>query len=106
MTIPRRLFTAPIFENEIKTRKAHLLNIIIWGLILIPIPYVLYHLIAYPEHLNRALIQTGFGETINVILLYLLRRGHIQAASVLLVSMFWLFYTLSAVTLDGARGAP
>jgi PAS domain S-box-containing protein len=106
MTTPRRLFTAPIFENEIKTRKAHLLNIIIWGLILIPIPYVLYHLVAYPEHLSRALIQTGFGETINVILLYLLRRGHIQAASVLLVSMFWLFYTLSAVTLDGARGAP
>jgi PAS domain S-box-containing protein len=104
MTALRRLFVPPTFDDD-KTRKARLLNIIIWGMIVIPIPYVLYHLIAIPEHITRALIQAGFGETVNLILLYLVKRGYVQAASILQVSMFWLFYTVSAFTLDGARGA-
>ncbi|RPJ29208.1 MAG: PAS domain S-box protein [Chloroflexi bacterium] len=105
MTALRRLFTPPIFENEIETHKAHLLYIIIWGMILVPIPYVFYHLIAAPENLTRALIQTGVGETTNVILLYLLKRGQVQAACILQVSMLWLFFSVSGFTFDGARGA-
>jgi PAS domain S-box-containing protein len=105
MTALRRFFAPPVFEDDIKTRKAHLLYVILWGLILIPIPYVLYHLIAAPENLARALVQTVFGETVNVILLYLLRRGYLYRASILQVSMFWLFFTASAVTSDGVRGA-
>lgn len=105
MTALRKFFAPPVFENEIKTRKAHLLYVIIWGLILVPIPYVLYHLIAAPEHLTRALIQTAFGEIVNVTLLYLVRLGHVHTASVLQVLMFWLFITTSALTSDGTRGA-
>src|ERR1043165_159509 len=105
MTALRDFFTAPIFEDEIKTRKAQLLYIVIWGLILVPIPYVLYHLIVSPEHLNRALIQAGFGEIVNIILLYILRRGFVRTASIIQVSMFWLFFTVSALTSDGTRGA-
>lgn len=105
MTALRRLLTPPVFENEIKTRKAHLLHSIVWGLIFLPIPYVLYHLIAAPENITRALVQTAFGETVNVILLYLLRRGHVDTASILQVSMFWLFFTVSGFTSDGVRGA-
>jgi PAS domain S-box-containing protein len=103
MTTPRRFFTPPVFENEIKTRRARLLYIIVWGLILLPLPYVLYYFIAVPENRTRALIQAGFGEIVNVILLYLLKRGRVQTASILLVSMFWLFCTVSAFTLGGAR---
>jgi PAS domain S-box-containing protein len=105
MTVLRRLLTPPVFENEIKTRKAHLLHFIVWGLIFVPIPYVLYHLIAAPENTARALIQTAFGETVNVILLYLLRRGHVDSAAVLQVSLFWLFFTVSGFTSDGVGGA-
>lgn len=105
MTVQRSFFTPPVFENQIKARKAHLLYVIVWGLILVPIPYVLYHVIAAPEHLTRALIQAGFGEIANVILLYLLRRGYVDGVSVLQISLFWLFFTASALTSDGARGA-
>ncbi|HEX9332834.1 MAG TPA: ATP-binding protein [Anaerolineales bacterium] len=105
MTVLRKFFALPVFENEIQTREAQLLYIIIWGLILVPIPYILYHLIAAPEHLTRALIQTAFGETVNLILLYLLGRGYVRTASILQVTMFWLFFTESAFTSDGARGA-
>ncbi|HLO29948.1 MAG TPA: ATP-binding protein [Anaerolineales bacterium] len=105
MTALRKFFAPPVFGDEIKTRKAQLLSVILWGLILIPIPYLLYHLIAAPEHITRALIQTAFGETANVILLYLLRRGHIHLASILQVALFWLFFTASAFSSDGVRGA-
>jgi len=103
MTTSRRFFTPPVFEDEIKTRRGRLLYIIVWGLILLSIPYVLYHFIAVPENITRALIQAGFGEIVNIILLYLLKRGRVQTASILLVSMFWLFCTVSAFTLGGAR---
>jgi len=105
MTALRRFFAPPVFKDEIKTRKAQLLYVIIWGLILVPVPYVLYHVIAAPENLVRALIQTVFGETVNVILLDLLRRGRVHTAAILQVSMFWLFFTASGLTSDGVRGA-
>jgi len=94
----------PIFEDEIRTRQASLLNIILWGLILVPIPYVLYESITIPQNATRALIQGGFGEIINVILLYLLHRRYVRAASILQVCLFWLFFTASAFTGDGVRG--
>jgi PAS domain S-box-containing protein len=105
MIAVRRFFAPPVFEDESKTRKAQLLYVILCGLILVPIPYVLYHVIAAPENLTRALIQTGFGETVNVILLYLLRRGQIGTASILQVTLFWFFSTALALTTDSVHGA-
>ncbi len=104
MIILRRLLTAPIFDDEVKTCQAYLLNIILWALILIPIPYVFYTWIAAPENLSRALVQAGFGETVNLVLLYLLHRGYVQTASILQVCMFWLFFTITGFTGDGVRG--
>ena len=100
----KRLFTPPIFEDEVKTRQANLLNIILWGLILIPIPYVLFQWIAVPENMRRVLIQGMVGEIVNVTLLYVLRRGYVRTASILQVCLFWLFFTVSAFTDDGVYG--
>ena len=100
----KRLFTPPFFEDEVKTRQANLLNIILWGLILIPIPYVLFQWIVVPENLGRALAQGLIGETANVILLYILHRGYVRSASILQVCLFWLFFTVSAFTGDGVHG--
>lgn len=105
MTALRKFFAPPVFQTEIKTRKAHLLFVILWGLILLPIPYVLYHLVAAPQNLTRALIQTAFAETINVILFNLFQQGRVRAASILQVAMFWLFFTASGFTSNGVHGA-
>jgi len=105
MTDQRRFLAPPVFDDEFKERKLRLLHVIIWGMILVPIPYLLYYLIAMPEYLTRALVQTAFGESINVILLLLLRRGHITSTSIVQVSLLWLFFTVSAFTSDGTRGA-
>jgi PAS domain S-box-containing protein len=100
----KSLFTPPIFEDEVKTRQANLLNIILWGLILIPIPYVLFQWIAVPENVRRALIQGMVGEIINLILLYVLHRRYVRTASILQVCLLWLFFTVSAFTGDGVHG--
>lgn len=105
MTTPGKPFAPPTFENEIKTRKARFLNIIVWGMILAPIPYLLYILIASPQTLTEALIQVGADEVINVISLYLLKRGQVQATSILQISMLWLFFTISGFTSNGVHSA-
>src|ERR1043165_1070267 len=97
----KRLFSPPIFEDEVKTRQANLLNVILWALILIPIPYVLFQWLAVPENLRRALAQGLFGEIVNVVLLYILHRGHVRTASILQICLLWLFFTASALTGDG-----
>ena len=99
-----RFFTPPVFEDEVSTRQANLLNIILWGLVLIPIPYVLFQWIVVHENVGRALIQAGIGEVANAILLYVLHRGYVRTASILQVCLFWLFFTVSAFTSDGVHG--
>jgi len=83
-----RFFTPPIFEDEVRTRQANLLNIILWGLVLIPIPYVLFQWIVVHENIGRALIQAGIGEVANAILFYVLHRGYVRTASILQVCLF------------------
>jgi PAS domain S-box-containing protein len=104
MNSHRRLFTAPVFEDEVKTQQAYLLHVIVWTLICVPIPFVIYSLLRTPENISRTFAQVGFGETVNIILLVMLRRGYVRAATILQVSAFWLFFTATALTGSGIRG--
>lgn len=96
--------TPPAFEDEIRTEQAYLLHIILWALICVPIPYVIFTLVATPENSGRAFMQAAFGETVNVILLIMLRRGYVRAAAIIQVSTFWLFFTATAATGAGVQG--
>ncbi len=98
------IFAPPVFDDESKTHQAYLLHIILWGLIVAPIPYVLYTVFAEPENLTRVLAQALFGESVNFFLLLLLRRGYVRAASYIQIGMFWLFFTVTALSGDGVRG--
>ncbi|MBI3165245.1 MAG: PAS domain S-box protein [Chloroflexi bacterium] len=93
----------PVFDDEEKTRRAYLLHIILWALILVPIPYLGYILVGARESIGRALIQAIFGETVNFLLLFLMRRGRVREASALQVLLFWLFFTVTAVTANGVQ---
>jgi PAS domain-containing protein len=94
------LFRPPRFADEEKTRQAFLLNIILWVLILIPLPLVAYAVLFSPEILNRVWMQAVFGEAVNGFLLVLLRRGHVRSACVIQVATLCLFFT--AVAWSGA----
>lgn len=103
MIFIKKLFTAPVFDDEIKTQQAYLLHIILWTLICVPIPFVIYTLTLAPENASRTIIQAAFGETVNIILLLILRRGYVQSASIIQVSAFWLFFTVTALTENGVQ---
>ena len=104
MEFVKRILRPPVFQdNEEKNLQAYLLNIILWALIITPLPYLIYTLAFLPELALRAWIQTGFGEVVNVFLLVLMRRGYVRLASLLQVSAFWFFFTATAFTAAGVR---
>ncbi len=81
-----------------------MLHIILWTLIFVPIPYIIYTLVLNPEDLPRALAQAAFGEVANILLLITLHRGFVNAACIMQVSAFWLFFTVTAFTGKGVQG--
>src|SRR5687768_9536409 len=97
----KRIFSAPLFEEEEKTHRAYLLNVLLWASILMPIPYCLYIIISIPQSIPRALFHVAIAEIINFTLLYLLHRGHVRAAAYGQVIVFWLFFGLIAVNAAG-----
>ena len=104
MTSFKNFFTAPTFDDEVKTQQAYMLHIILWTLICVPIPYVIYSLALKSDNLSRALFQASFGEIVNIILLIMLHRGYVKAASIIQVSAFWFFFTVTALTGNGVQG--
>ena len=98
-----RWLKPPVFEEETKSHQAYMLHVILWMLVWIPIPYLIYSLVDTPEQAGRAWLQAIFGEAANIILLVMLRRGHVRSASILQVSLFWLFFTATAFTGGGVQ---
>lgn len=96
--------TPPVFDDDAKTNQAHLLYIILWVLIFIPIPYVLYSLIQTPEEIQRVLIQTGVGEAANIFLMVMLRRGFVRFAAIAQVTLFFSFLAIAAASTTGVHG--
>ena len=100
----KEIFKPPLFEKEEEAHQAYLLNIILWGLIFVPIPYVLYYVIVAPQIAGRALIQGAVSETIHITLLILLKQGKVKLVSYLQVITLWFFFTFSAFSGDGVHG--
>src|SRR5450432_817803 len=93
----------PAFADEAKTHEAFLLHVIVWSLVLVPPPYVLFTLLRTPQFSGRALVQGAVGEAINGVLLLLLRNGKVRVASILHVTTLFAFMTTTAATLGGVE---
>jgi PAS domain S-box-containing protein len=94
---------APLFSDEAKTHEAFLLHVVVWAMVLVPPPYVLFTLLRTPQFSGRALIQGAAGEAINCVLLILLRLGSVRLASILQVTALFAFMTVTAWTLGGVE---
>src|SRR5688572_1237841 len=99
----KKILKPPVFENEIDTHQAYLLNMILWGLIFITIPYLILVQIFQPEGIIRALIQAGIGLTIYSSLLFFMHRGYVRQASAMHVIMIWVFITAVAFSSYGVQ---
>src|SRR5690349_5835685 len=104
MSFLKNILTPPVFEDEIKTEQAYLLHVILWTLICVPLPYLLFIFVKGTDYKMRALIQAISGELVNFLLLVMLRRGYVRSASIVQVSAFWLFFTITAITGGGVQG--
>jgi PAS domain S-box-containing protein len=94
----KKLLIPPTFDDETKTHQAYVLHYILLALLAVPVVYLGFIFFREPEDLDRAFIQSIPSEIINVILFILMRKGYLKTASVLQVSLFWLFFTLVAFT--------
>lgn len=99
----KKILKPPLLDNEQDTHRAYVLNIILWGLVLMPIPYVTYIQIFESENTLRAWIQAGIGEAINFFLLFIMRRGYVRAASFIQVIAFWIFFAVVSFTSEGVQ---
>lgn len=90
-----KLLKPPIFADERKTHQAFLLHVILWSLIILPVPYLLYT-VATNGNIERVLIQTAIGESVNLILLILFRTGHLTAASLIQTFGLLIFFLSTA----------
>lgn len=92
----KKIFAPPVFADEEKTNQASILNAILWVLVFVPLPYLIYVFLAAQDLIPRVVVQTLIGETINFILLLMMRRGYVQQASSIQVLAFWLFMSVTA----------
>lgn len=104
LAVLKRWIRPPVFDDEAKTHQAFLLHVILWALVFVPPPYVIYFILSTPDSIPRALTQGMVGEGLTIFLMILLRRGHVRLASILQVITFWVFLTASAATGSGVRG--
>ena len=93
----KRFLAAPVFEDEDETRRAGLLNAILLTLLAVSVGVIVWQLLSYGW-------PTAFGERFTLLssislgvtnlgLLFLLRRGHVSAAGLLLSSVTWMIIT-------------
>ncbi len=99
-----KILKSPVFDDEQKTQQAYLLHVILWALIITPIPYVLFTFIQAPELADRSLTYVVIGEMANLFLLALLRRGHVRLVSIIQVTSSWSLLTVVAINGAGVSG--
>jgi methyl-accepting chemotaxis protein len=98
LTKMRALFAAPIFEDEDKTRTARLLNVVLWTLFLVGLLMILFMLVlrGFPVTLEDAF--TPLSGVVMIMMmggsLILARHGHLQMASISVLSFLWVVMTI------------
>jgi signal transduction histidine kinase len=101
----RRLFVAPVFENEEETRVAQILNGFVWSAIGILLAIIIFRIIVWAENgyvpilVLTAIVGILAGGQI------MIRRGYVRGASMFLVGALWITLTYQAWEADGIRDA-
>ncbi len=99
----RQLLAPPVFEDEEKTRVAALLNALLWIFIAIGIAAALIFLFLPNPVLSLPL--AGGLVLGNAGLLWLMRRGHLFAASLVFVASIWSLMVAVCVFLGGTQSS-
>lgn len=101
-TFLNSFFASPVFEDEEKSRIAALLHIILLSIMVAGIVYAVVWLIIAPNQIER-LGMIAIAYPIALISLFLMRRGQVKWASIVLSSAMWLLMTFGAATSGGVQ---
>ena len=99
----RQTFAPPVFEDEEKTRVASLLNSILWAVIVIGSLYTILAPILLGQFFSALL--TGTIVVAGIIARFLMMRGLVRPASIIVLIVFSLIITLSIYISNGTLGA-
>lgn len=99
----KKLFAAPIFEDEEKTSAARLVNVTLFTILALMVALPLIIAFAMPSEAGITLAASAVMVVIVLGLLFLVRRGYVRIVSVLLTSMFLIMITWSIYSYRGVR---
>jgi PAS domain S-box-containing protein len=98
----KQFLAPPVFEDEDKTRVAGLLNIILLATIAINVVYSPILVVILPNP-TPSLVVDNILLLLEIGLLVLMRRGYVQAASILLSFIVWVYITFVLYFFGGVR---
>ena len=99
----KRILVIPEFDDQEKQRRANILVLTLFAVIVLIPGLVIYSMLMTPEH-SEALLMGGTGVALVVFSYALLRTGRIEAACWLVVGLGWLIFTLDLTFIAGIRG--
>lgn len=99
----KRFHIIPEFEDQEKQRRANILVLTLFAVILLIPGLVFYSMFTTPEH-SEAQLMGAMGAILVVISYALLRKGKIEAACWMIVVLGWLIFTLDLAFIAGIRG--
>ncbi len=100
----RQFIAAPIFEDESKTRAAHLLNVMLQIVFVAIFAGAIILTVVEPKDWDYNLTFGGILLLAVLILRFFLGRGYVQEASILLSLLFWVVVTaLALLSYSGLR---
>ena len=99
----KKFLIVPEFDDQEKQRRANILVITLFAVIVLIPGLVLYSLFMTPEH-SEVLLMGGTGVVLVVVSYALLRMGRIEAACCIVVGLGWLIFTLDLTFIAGIRG--
>jgi signal transduction histidine kinase len=101
----RKLITAPVFEDEAKTRAARLLNIVLLIFLIVTAAFLFFFIFVLPNHVavRYTVIVSLFIGIMCLGLLYLVNYGYVRIVSVLFSSSLLAVTILSVYLIKGIR---
>jgi len=98
-----KIFSIPKFSDQDKKRRANILVVTQFSVIILVTAIVIYSSFASPEH-TEILYMGGTGVLAMLISYGLLRKGKLEAACWLIVILGWLVFTVDMAMVAGIRG--
>jgi len=98
-----KIFTIPDFKDQEKQRRANILVVTQFSVLILVTAIVIYSSFSSPEH-PEIYYMGGTGALAMLISYGLLRKGKLEAASWLIVILGWLVFTIDMAIVAGIRG--